>query len=85
MIQPIRRIGNSQGILIPRNILQACGIEEQVEMTLVGRTIVLRPVKKQPREGWEEQFQTAKASGDTPDSDLFEGMANDFDSTDWKW
>ena len=85
MIQPIRCIGNSQGILIPRNILQACGIEEQVEMALVGQTIVLRRVKKQPREGWEEQFQKAKTGGDKPDSDLFEGIANDFDATDWKW
>ncbi|MBK7938260.1 MAG: hypothetical protein IPJ82_14790 [Lewinellaceae bacterium] len=40
---------------------------------------------KQPREGWEEQFQKAKTGGNKPDADLFEGIANDFDATDWKW
>jgi len=85
MIQPIRRIGNSQGILLPRNILQACGIEEQVEVVVIGQAILLRSVKKHPREGWEEQFQNATISGDSPESDLFEGVKNDFDDTDWTW
>ena len=85
MIQPIRRIGNSQGILLPRNILQACGIEEQVEVVVIGQTILLRSVKKHPRQGWEEQFQIATASDNPPEPDLFEGLKNDFDSTEWTW
>lgn len=85
MIQPIRRIGNSQGILLPRNILQACGIEEQVEVVVIGHTILLRSVKKHPRQGWEEQFQKAAALGEPPESDLWEGLKNDFDTSDWTW
>lgn len=85
MIQPIRRIGNSQGILIPRNLLIACGIEEQVELVVIGQNILLRSVKRQPREGWEQQFEKARTENDFSDPDLFEGAGNDFDSTDWTW
>lgn len=85
MIQHIRRIGNSQGILIPRKILQACGIEEQVEVVVIGQSILLRSVKKHPRQGWEEQCQKAAALDESPEPDLFEGLKNDFDSTEWAW
>ena len=85
MIQPIRRIGNSQGILIPRNILQACGIKEQVEIFVIDQAIILRSVKKFPLEGWEEQFQKAAMSEDSPEQDFFEGIKNDFDTTEWTW
>lgn len=85
MIQPIRRIGNSQGILLPRNILQACGIEEQVEIVVVGQAIILRSVKKQPRQGWEEHFQKNMTSSSSTEPDLFAGLENDFDSMEWTW
>lgn len=48
------RIGNSRGIRLPRKILDQCQIEDQVDLNVKGDTIVLTPIRKKPREGWEE-------------------------------
>ena len=82
MIQSIRKIGNSSGILLPKAMLQACGITTEVEIEVQDKSILLRPV--QPvRAGWEAAFVTAVASGDEPEGDLFEGIGNQFDETEW--
>jgi antitoxin MazE len=50
----IRRLGNSQGVAIPRSILDEAGfaIDSPVEMTVDGSSIVLRKIAVHPREGW---------------------------------
>ena len=83
MIQTIRKIGNSSGILLPKAMLQACGITNEVEMEVHDNTLLLRPVSNRPRADWEAQFAAASASGDEPEADLFEGLANEFDHAEW--
>jgi antitoxin MazE len=85
MVQVIRKIGNSSGVIIPKTILEQVGIEKEVEMEVVGNTIVLMPYKSHPREGWEGAFQTAIAAGELPENDVMEGVFNEFDNTDWQW
>lgn len=80
MIQPIRKIGNSSGVLLPKAMLKAAGIENEVEIEVQGQTILLRPAN--PRAGWAESFWKATEK-DSPEGDLFEGMSNDFDQTEW--
>ncbi len=82
MIQSIRKIGNSSGILLPKSMLQACGITSEVEIEVQDKTILLRPVSS-ARTGWEAAFAAAIANGDEPESDLFEGIGNQFDETEW--
>ena len=52
----IRRLGNSQGVSIPRSILDEAGfaIDSPVEMTVDGSSIVLRKIAVHPREGWAD-------------------------------
>ncbi|GAA4361990.1 hypothetical protein GCM10023185_29460 [Hymenobacter saemangeumensis] len=83
MIQTVRKIGNSSGVLLPKAMLQACGIEGQVEVEIRDKTIVLRPVAAPPRAHWDAAFAAALAAGDAPEGDLFEGMTNEFDRTEW--
>ncbi|MCY7350149.1 MAG: AbrB/MazE/SpoVT family DNA-binding domain-containing protein [Cytophagaceae bacterium] len=85
MIQPIRKIGNSQGILLPRTILQQAGIEGTVDIEIADGALILRAVKKHPRDGWETAFDAAINAGDQPESDLFDGTKNHFDQTEWTW
>lgn len=82
MIQSIRKIGNSSGILLPKAMLQACGITTEVEIEVHDKSILLRPVAS-VRAGWEAAFAAAVASGDEPEGDLFEGISNEFDETEW--
>jgi antitoxin MazE len=54
MRSAIRRFGNSQGVSIPKRILDKAGlaIDSPIEITLDGATIVLRKIPVRPREGW---------------------------------
>lgn len=51
----IIRIGNSQGIRIPKAILEQCHIGSTVKMTVENDKLILSRTKV--REGWAESFQ----------------------------
>ena len=82
MRQKIRKVGNSNAVLLPKAMLQACGITSEVEIEIQDKTILLRPVRA-VREGWEEAFAAAIAAGDEPEGDMFDGISNEFDETEW--
>jgi antitoxin MazE len=79
----LRRIGNSQGVILPRPMLQQVGIEKEVDIEVVDGAIILRPTKQHPRDGWEKAFAKAAETDNAPDNDLFDGMSNEFDQTEW--
>ena len=81
----LRQIGNSQGVILPRPLLQQVGIENEIDLEVVNGAIILRPAKSHPRAGWDEAFAKATQAGVTPDNDLFDGVSNSFDQTDWQW
>jgi antitoxin MazE len=85
MIQTIRKIGNSRGVLIPKTMLVSCGITDEVEMEVLGDSIMLRSTKNKPRQGWDEAFKQAITNGEEPEDDLFEGIKNKFDDIEWTW
>lgn len=67
-IQPvkttIRKLGNSQGVLIPKPILAQVGLQEgAAEMTVEGDAIVLRRVKQDVRAGWAQACKALGSSG----------------------
>lgn len=78
----IIRIGNSQGIRIPKVILALSGIEDAVELIVRNRSIVIRPVKH-VRSDWEASFE-AMASHDD-DKLLDEKVLTDWDEQEWEW
>ncbi len=79
----IVRIGNSQGIRIPKPVLEQVGIEDEVEMVVEPGEIRIRP-KRHPRAGWAEQFAAMAANGD--DALLLpDDLTNEFDEEEWEW
>jgi antitoxin MazE len=42
----VAQIGNSKGIRIPQSILKQCEIEDEVDLDVQDKTIVLRPIHK---------------------------------------
>lgn len=75
-------IGNSKGIRIPAAILRQFDIENQVELEVERNSIVLRPVKQQPREGWDQAF---KLMHDRKDDTLLLDEIPDGEMEDWEW
>ena len=54
------RIGNSQGIHIPKMLIDKAGLENtQLELEIVQNGLLIRPVKK-ARQGWRKAFEAAK-------------------------
>jgi antitoxin MazE len=59
----IVRIGNSQGVRIPKPLLELTGLRGEVEITADEGTLVIRPVGK-TRDGWACAFQEMARRGD---------------------
>ena len=78
MLATIRRLGNSQGILIPKPLLQQVGLVDQAEMRVEGDALVLRRPKSAPRAGWAEASRKLAATGD--DALVLPEFANESDA-----
>lgn len=86
MLTRIRRIGNSQGILLSKSMLDQVDIDEYVNVEVKGNAIMIFPASTNPREGWAEQFRLAAedaAVGD--DEHLIDDIPNAFDDSEWTW
>ena len=57
-------IGNSKGVRIPRPLLDLCHITHAVTLSVKGDAIVIRPIKHQPRTGWESAFKQMHSMGE---------------------
>ncbi len=62
---PIRRIGNSRGVIIPAAVLSDIGAQEELLMSVEKGRIVLEAVDE-PRKGWFDNWDNAKLT-DTKD------------------
>ena len=60
----IRKMGNSQGVIIPKPVLSQLGLEGEAEMSIERDAIVLRKPRTGVREGWAEASQAIAAAGD---------------------
>jgi len=60
----IRKMGNSQGVLIPKPVLAQVGLDDEAEMSIERGAIVLRKPRLGVRQGWAEASEAIAASGD---------------------
>lgn len=75
-------IGNSKGIRLPRALLELCHIRNAVDLNVQGEVIIIRPMKRRPRTGWEEAFQTMH---ENRDDQLLIRDTVDLDLGPWEW
>ena len=80
----IVRIGNSQGIRIPKPFLQQSGIAKEVDIEVRGNQIVLRSLRR-PREGWDESFRQMATEGDDRLLDETLLRHTSWDEKEWQW
>lgn len=77
------KIGNSQGLRIPKPILEQTGIIDDVEIEVGKDQIIVRPVKN-VREGWDAAFKMMSEKGDdTPIID--DNISHSWDEEEWQW
>ena len=80
----IVRIGNSQGIRIPKVLIEQTGLGDEVEIVVQDDSLVIRPAR-QPREGWGVAFQEMARRGDDALLDLGALPLTDWDEEEWEW
>ncbi len=74
----IRKMGNSQGVLIPKPILAQLGLEGIADLQVRDGVIEIRPVRRNPREGWAEDARRLAERGD--DALVWPEFANEADN-----
>jgi antitoxin MazE len=80
----IIKIGNSQGLRIPKPILEQTGIMDDVEIEVDKNHIIIRPVQN-VREGWDDAFKEMGKKGDDKAVMEDEYLAHSWDEEEWQW
>jgi antitoxin MazE len=82
MLVSIVPIGNSKGIRIPKNIINEINLEDKAELEVHNNEIIIRPIVKKSRQGWEESF--SKMHQAALDEQLVPDLLDD-ESFEWEW
>ncbi len=78
----IRTMGNSKGVLIPKPILKQTGLLDAADLQVKNGVIEIRPLKRNPREGWAADSQRIAQVAD--DALVWPEFAN-ADDKNLKW
>ena len=81
----IVRIGNSQGIRIPKPLIAQTGLKGEVDISVRENHLVISPAER-PRANWAEAFRSMARLGDDVllDSELVSGTRWDEEGWEWK-
>ena len=80
----IVRIGNSQGIRIPKVVLEQTQLEGEVELEVKDREILIRAVSKH-RQDWAQKFKAMAEKGDDKLLDSSSIDQTSWDKEEWEW
>ena len=80
-------IGNSMGVRIPKNLIKQFDLDKgAIELSIEKDGIMIKPERSvPPREQWNMLFAKAIASGEKPENDVFGGLKNEADKSEWEW
>jgi len=79
----IIQIGNSQGVRIPKPLLEQSGITGDVELEVEDNKIVIHAADH-PRSEWAESFESMADEGDDELLDPNDEPSS-WDSEEWEW
>jgi antitoxin MazE len=77
----IVQVGNSQGIRIPKVMLEQSGITEHIEIEVKDGQIVITAATK-ARVGWDDAFAQMVSNDD---EEPILAVTNEWDETEWEW
>ena len=78
----ITNIGNSRGIIIPKQILEQCSLSDKVNLEVKENGLLISPKVDNPRAGWEEAIA---AAGSSEEDELLMGdyLEHSWDEEEW--
>lgn len=88
MITPVKtrivKIGNSQGIRIPKLLLQQVGLSDEVEVEAQAGQLVIRATRS-PRADWEAAFAEMAERGEDYLLDNESLVPTTWEANEWVW
>jgi antitoxin MazE len=80
----LRKMGNSQGVIVPKPILAEVGVKpgDSIDIKAEKGRIVIAPVRNDPRAGWADECKALRDAGEA--GLVWPEFANDSDK-DLKW
>ena len=83
----LTKIGNSQGIRIPKPLIEQAHLEDvNLELEVLENGLLIKPINNISRETWKENIKKViiKNKG-LQDEALLKDFLNDNDLEDWQW
>ena len=80
----IIRIGNSQGIRIPKILLEQSRLEKDVELEVSDKQIIIRSAGH-PRHGWGDKFKLMAQNKDDKPVDSATHIQTRWEKEEWEW
>ena len=80
----IIRIGNSQGVRIPKVLLEQSRLGTEVELEVEDEKIIIRAASH-PRQDWDDKFRLMAASGDDKMLHGDSPLETEWDKDEWQW
>ncbi len=84
MKSKIVKIGNSQGVRIPKPLIAEAGIEKEIEISVEDNRLVITPAEE-PRADWDKSFKKMAERGDDKLLDSGAVLSTTWDEEEWEW
>jgi len=83
----LTRIGNSQGIRIPKSLIAQAHLENvQIDLEVVENGLLLKPILPSKRENWKDNIENVLSQNkNMEDSAIIDEFLNDSDLEDYQW
>lgn len=81
------KIGNSQGVRLPKAIIKQAHLENaDLEFEVVDDGLLIKPVNKAGRKSWDENIKNIlSANQNNDDEALLSDLLDDSDLDDYEW
>lgn len=83
----IEKVGDGFGLLLPKELLDACGFGSEANVTVRDKTLVISPGPRRAREGWAEAAREMRERGDdlTPELQEWMDAPDEWDAIEQHW
>ena len=84
----IEKIGDGFGLLLPKELLEACGFGAEVTVTVQNSTLIVSPGPQKARQGWAEALRAipqAELDRDFEELQSFREAPDEWDATGFMW
>jgi len=81
----LTKIGNSQGVRIPKPIIKQAKLENcEIEFEVTEDGLLLKPVKKASRKNWEKNIKEVLSKNRQKDEAIFQDWLDE-KMDEWEW